>query len=1233
MDVCTAQQCGKNEIPTSCIESVCELRNCGDIGKPYSCMRLDKRFCTDGCLCKEGYLRDENGKCIPIAHCPKLCGKNEIPTSCVESVCELRNCSDIGKPYSCIRLDPRFCTNGCLCKEGYLRDENGICVRISQCPKVCGENEIPTSCFEGICERRNCSDLGKPVICVRPRFCTDGCLCEEGYLRDENGKCIPIAQCPNIQCGVNEIFDVCPPQCPGESCGVDPSVILCLPNPQPGDPSCNPGCRCQDNYFRNDAGCCVTRDQCTGEQPIICGPDEIYNSCINGGCDRKNCSQPENTCVPVGEEGCRAGCQCIDGLLRADDGTCIPADQCPVNCFGQNEIRGCGLNCPPQTCESIGREYRCPPQTKECRIECRCKEGFFRNKVGECISKEDCLNCTGPNEYFSCGGACDNVCATLANQSQTNCPIVNVVCNPKCYCEEGYARDSNNTCVLISECPQPVCGENEVYDVCPATCPPRTCDALGRAYKCAAPPVPGDPESKPIICGADEVYDSCVNGGCGRWNCSQPGTLCIDLIEGGCREGCRCKEGLLRTDEGICVPADQCPLNCFGENEIRGCGLNCPPQTCESIGREYRCPPQTKECRIECRCKEGFFRNKIGECISKEDCLNCTGPNEYFSCGGACDNVCATLANQSQANCPIVNIVCNPKCYCEEGYARDSNNTCVLISECPQPICGKNEVFDECPATCPPRTCDALGRAYKCAAPPTPGDPECEPGCRCADGYYRNKQGICVLESECLNCFGQNEMVGCENTCSPQTCESIGKKYNCPLQLAVCRLECRCKKDFLRNKIGQCISKEDCLKCTGPNEYFSCGGACDNVCSTLANQSQANCPIINVVCNPKCYCEEGYARDSNNTCVLISECPQPKPVVCGADEVFDSCVNGGCGRWNCSQPGIICIDLIEGGCREGCRCKNGLLRTDDGICIPAKQCPNSVLACKMFRSFSTIIIFVCVTRTVFALSKHKSHCGQHEVLSSCANRVCDYQKCSEVGEPIECIRMSHRHCKRGCVCRQNYLRADNGTCILASQCPNALKCPKPNEYYDACPPQCPSRTCGVMDNRTACPEPLEVGDPRCPPGSCRCNVGFYRDSDGSCVTWNLCKTCPENETAVSCFQAKCERRDCSDLGQPVACVRIDPMFCTVGCLCQEGFLRNNNGTCIPINQCPEAQCEDNEEFDDCPPACPGEQCGVDPSVVLCLALPDDPTCEPACRCRVGYLRNNNGKCIPRNKCR
>ncbi|XP_069354812.1 zonadhesin-like isoform X2 [Maniola hyperantus] len=2064
MDVCTAQQCGKNEIPTSCIESVCELRNCGDIGKPYSCMRLDKRFCTDGCLCKEGYLRDENGKCIPIAHCPKLCGKNEIPTSCVESVCELRNCSDIGKPYSCIRLDPRFCTNGCLCKEGYLRDENGICVRISQCPKVCGENEIPTSCFEGICERRNCSDLGKPVICVRPRFCTDGCLCEEGYLRDENGKCIPIAQCPNIQCGVNEIFDVCPPQCPGESCGVDPSVILCLPNPQPGDPSCNPGCRCQDNYFRNDAGCCVTRDQCTvcginevydtciapcpprrcdvdervircaappqpgdpncnagcrcadnfyrndrnvcvprnecpGEQPIICGPDEIYNSCINGGCDRKNCSQPENTCVPVGEEGCRAGCQCIDGLLRADDGTCIPADQCPGVC-GENEVPTscfegicerrscsdlgkpvicvrldprfctdgclckegylrdengkcipiaqcpniqCGANevfdvCPPQcpgedcrvdpsvilclpnpqpgdpscnpgcrcqdnyfrndagccvtrdqcpvceinevydtciapcpprrcdvdenlvdcapqpqpgdpdcnagcrcadnfyrndrnvcvprdecpqvcgeneiptscfegicerrNCSDLGKPVICvrprfctngclceegylrdengkcipiaqcpntqcgtneifdvcPPQCPgescgvdpsvilclpnpqpgdpSCNPGCRCQDNYFRNDSGCCVTRDQCPKCNGPNEYFSCGSACDNVCATLSIQNQTNCPILSKKCNPKCYCQEGYARDSNNICIPIEDCPPPicginevydtciapcpprrcdvderfikcaappqpgdpkckagcrcadnfyrnyrgvcvprnecpgklpyicgrdeiytscinggctrrncsqpkntcvivgaegcragcqcrygllradngtcipaeqcpplcgineiydvcpascpprtcaslgiafkcvvplqpgdvgckpscrcidgyyknkqgvcipknkcpkpvicgadevydscvnggcgrrncsqpasicinliegacregclckegllrtddgicipadqcptVCGTNEVYDVCPATCPPRTCDALGRAYKCAAPPVPGDPECepgctcadgyyrnkqgacvpececpKPIICGADEVYDSCVNGGCGRWNCSQPGTLCIDLIEGGCREGCRCKEGLLRTDEGICVPADQCPINCFGENEIRGCGLNCPPQTCESIGREYRCPPQTKECRIECRCKEGFFRNKIGECISKEDCLNCTGPNEYFSCGGACDNVCATLANQSQANCPIVNIVCNPKCYCEEGYARDSNNTCVLISECPQPVCGKNEVYDVCPATCPPKTCDALGRAYKCAAPPVPGDAECEPGCRCADDYYRNKQGACVPECECpkpvicgadevydscvnggcgrrncsqpesicinliegacqegclckegllrtddgicipadqcpINCFGQNEIRGCGLNCPPQTCESIGREYRCPPQTKECRIECRCKEGFFRNKVGECISKEDCLNCTGPNEYFSCGGACDNVCATLANQSQTNCPIVNVVCNPKCYCEEGYARDSNNTCVLISECPQPvcgenevydvcpatcpprtcdalgraykcaappvpgdpecepsctcadgyyrnkqgacvpececpKPIICGADEVYDSCVNGGCGRWNCSQPGTLCIDLIEGGCREGCRCKEGLLRTDEGICVPADQCPlncfgeNEIRGCGLNCPPQTCesigreyrcppqtkeCRIECRCKEGFFRNKigeciSKEDClnctGPNEYFScggACDNVCATLANQSQANCPIVNIV-----CNPKCYCEEGYARDSNNTCVLISECPQPI-CGK-NEVFDECPATCPPRTCDALGRAYKCAAPPTPGDPECEPG-CRCADGYYRNKQGICVLESECLNCFGQNEMVGC-ENTCSPQTCESIGKKYNCplqlavcrlecrckkdflrnkigqciskedclkctgpneyfscggacdnvcstlanqsqanCPIINVVCNPKCYCEEGYARDSNNTCVLISECPQPICGKNEVFDECPATCPPRTCDALGRAYRCRAppKPGDPECKPSCRCADGYYRNNHGVCVPKNKC-
>lgn len=62
------------------------------------------------------------------------------------------------------------------------------------------------------------------------------------------------------------------------------------------------------------------------------------------------------------------------------------------------------------------------------------------------------------------------------------------------------------------------------------------------------------------------------------------------------------------------------------------------------------------------------------------------------------------------------------------------------------------------------------------------------------------------------------------------------------------------------------------VKCPGDHEYYSCGGACDNVCQLMPYQNITNCPIINVKCNEKCYCEDGYARNSYGICVPISKC-------------------------------------------------------------------------------------------------------------------------------------------------------------------------------------------------------------------------------------------------------------------------------------------------------------------------------------------------------------------------
>ncbi|CAH0727832.1 unnamed protein product, partial [Brenthis ino] len=597
--------CGPNASPKDGID--CSSDCCPEAdGQATACPDP----CATSCKCDIMYHRAYNGTCIRSRDCPSIpCGENEefdsCPTcseSCDNARPDGRRCPIIGRIGTVVICDPK-----CRCKDNYWRNKHNKCVPYDQCR--CNENERETSCVN--------SD------------CITGCICIENYLRAKDGTCIKKDQCPKNTissssafaaatahsskssshasasahassyssseteegddssenkddrfrikqptCKKNEIYDICPAPCPPKRCDVDESVIKCKAPPKPGDPDCKPGCRCIDNYYKNDKNVCVPKNEC-----LICN--------------------------------------------------------------GQNEVPGCD-SCSPQTCESIGKTYNCPLEPAVCKPTCRCKKGFYRNKIGQCISKTDCLKCTGPNEYFSCGSACDNECSDLS-KNQTSCPIINVKCNEKCYCEAGYARNNRNICIPIEKCP-----------------PPK------------------------VTCGPDEVFSSCVNGGCGRWNCSQTDIICKNLIEGACREGCHCKNTHLRANNGTCIPADQCPLICNGQNEVPGCD-SCSPQTCESIGKTYNCPLEPAVCKPTCRCKKGFYRNKIGQCISKTDCLKCTGPNEYFSCGSACDNECSDLS-KNQTSCPIINVKCNEKCYCEAGYARNNRNICIPIEKCPPKI-------------------------------------------------------------------------------------------------------------------------------------------------------------------------------------------------------------------------------------------------------------------------------------------------------------------------------------------------------------------------------------------------------------------------------------------------------------------------------------------------------------------------------------------------------------------
>lgn len=57
--------CAKNEIYSECGANICQ-NTCGKPNNTATCTAS----CKAGCVCKNNYVRDQNGKCIPRDECP-----------------------------------------------------------------------------------------------------------------------------------------------------------------------------------------------------------------------------------------------------------------------------------------------------------------------------------------------------------------------------------------------------------------------------------------------------------------------------------------------------------------------------------------------------------------------------------------------------------------------------------------------------------------------------------------------------------------------------------------------------------------------------------------------------------------------------------------------------------------------------------------------------------------------------------------------------------------------------------------------------------------------------------------------------------------------------------------------------------------------------------------------------------------------------------------------------------
>ncbi|KAL0840528.1 hypothetical protein ABMA28_015747 [Loxostege sticticalis] len=917
-------------------------------------------------------------------------------------------------------------------------------------------NEVYDPC-DAPCPGRSCDVDPRLVKCGRPpqvgdENCVVGCRCMDGYFRNKNGRCVPWDQCPKKQptCGPNEVYDECDAPCPGRSCDVDPRLVRCKAPPKPGDEECIKGCRCKDGFARNKKGQCIPREKCPPKQPV-CGKNEVYDEC-DAPCPGRTCDVDPalvlcKTAPKPGDKDCVEGCRCIDGYARDQNGNCIPRDQCPPKpTCGPNEEYDPCPDCSPQTCEMMNQTYHCPrlPASKMgpgCHPSCRCKKEYFRNKIGECIHSSDCAKCTKPHEYFSCGGACDNVCENIKEQNQTNCPIINIQCNKMCYCEADYARDYKGDCIPIKDCP--TCPENERYDPCPATlCGPKTCDEAGF----------------PLNCTQREEGAKC------------PG-----------KPGCVCKDGYLRDKNGKCIPTDQCP-SCGGDkNATLGCGVNCNRHCSDLDQEEPRmcilvCYPNSCDCRTDSQGRKYYYDSNLKMCVLAEDCTPQCKENEVYS---KCANGGCTKQKCTDINKPVVCVypkICKKGCVCAPGYLRAKNGTCVPSEQCdPPPKCKSNEEFSKCGRDgCLKYYCSDLD------LPPLCRDTfQCIPQCECKEGYLRASvdNSTCVPVDQCPRRCKENEQYSeCPAaTCQPQTCKEAGYPVPCPIvgPDGQCSGDpgCICVPGYLRNDKGKCIPQDQCPSCGGDkNAVPGCGNHCGNTCATYNSTKPVPCPLY---CDLNgCNCREKYVYDENlHKCVLPKDCT-PK---CKANEEFSTCSNAICRAQYCADKDkpVACPAIAKGYCKKGCVCKEHYLRDKKGNCIPEKECkPNDL-------------------------------CPKGEIFSHCPPIQCDAEYCPKSRDAPQRCPMPKKCGPPRCICPFNHHRhRNNCKCIPTAKC-RPFPCDGPNEHYDSCPPVCRDKSCTDYLKNVTCPKFSLSVKVACRP-ACLCNEGYYRDSEGICVSAKEC---------------------------------------------------------------------------------------------------------------------------------
>ncbi|XP_035221981.1 tissue factor pathway inhibitor-like [Stegodyphus dumicola] len=121
--------------------------------------------------------------------CPENEHFEQCGTACPDNC---KNYRDTLRP--CVLM----CVSGCFCDKGFVRGEDGRCIKPESCPSqaeiACPANQHFERCGTACPDTcKNYRDTARPCVLM----CVPGCVCDKGLVKAEDGSCIKPESCPS----------------------------------------------------------------------------------------------------------------------------------------------------------------------------------------------------------------------------------------------------------------------------------------------------------------------------------------------------------------------------------------------------------------------------------------------------------------------------------------------------------------------------------------------------------------------------------------------------------------------------------------------------------------------------------------------------------------------------------------------------------------------------------------------------------------------------------------------------------------------------------------------------------------------------------------------------------------------------------------------------------------------------------------------------------------------------